>query len=81
LSGLLSANDDKNLSKGEVKLSDSELIGNIFIILVAGHESSAHALSFAFALLALHPDKQEELYQHINQAHNVFDRLMMICRH
>jgi hypothetical protein len=27
LSGLLSANDDKNLSKGEVKLSDSELIG------------------------------------------------------
>ncbi|KAG2139547.1 cytochrome P450, partial [Suillus cothurnatus] len=65
LSGLLSANDDKNLSKGEVKLSDSELIGNIFIILVAGHESSAHALSFAFALLALHPDKQEELYQHI----------------
>lgn len=38
MSGLLSANDDKNLSKGEVKLSDSELIGNIFIILVAGHE-------------------------------------------
>jgi cytochrome P450 len=27
LSSLLAANDDENLSKGEVKLSDSELIG------------------------------------------------------
>ncbi|KAG2062586.1 cytochrome P450 [Suillus decipiens] len=82
LSSLLSANDDDNLSKDEVKLSDSELIGNIFIFLVAGHEvlhppahfprtdklqTTAHALSFAFALLALHPDKQEEMYQHIKR--------------
>jgi cytochrome P450 len=29
LSSLLSANDDENLSKGEVKLSDSELIGKL----------------------------------------------------
>ncbi|KAG1876299.1 cytochrome P450 [Suillus subluteus] len=65
LSSLVSANDNENLSKGEVRLSDSELIGNIFIIFVAGHETTAHALSFAFALLALHPDKQEEMYQHI----------------
>ncbi|KAG2363517.1 hypothetical protein BDR07DRAFT_1404182 [Suillus spraguei] len=27
--------------------------------------STSHALSFALALLALHPDKQEEMYQHI----------------
>ncbi|KAG2123324.1 cytochrome P450 [Suillus cothurnatus] len=67
LSSLLSANDDDNLSKGEVKLSDSELIGNIFIFLVAGHETTAHTLSFAFALLALHPEKQEEMYQHIKR--------------
>ncbi|KAG2144406.1 cytochrome P450 [Suillus bovinus] len=67
LSSLLSANDDDNLSKDEVKLSDSELIGNIFIFLVAGHETTAHTLSFAFALLALHPDKQEEMYQHIKR--------------
>ncbi|KAG1746237.1 cytochrome P450 [Suillus occidentalis] len=67
LSSLLSANDDKTLSNGEVKLSDSELIGNIFILLVAGHETTAHTLSFVFALLALHPDKQEEMYQHIKR--------------
>ncbi|KAG0693434.1 cytochrome P450 [Suillus ampliporus] len=65
LSNLLRANE--KLSKGEVKLSDSELIGNIFIFFVGGHETTAHALTFALALLALHPDKQEELYQHINR--------------
>ncbi|OAX42462.1 cytochrome P450 [Rhizopogon vinicolor AM-OR11-026] len=67
LSRLLAANDDENLSEGEVKLSDSELIGNIFILMVAGHETTAHSLAFALALLALHPDKQEELYQHIKR--------------
>ncbi|KAG1748243.1 614 534 cytochrome P450, partial [Suillus paluster] len=67
LSSLLAANDDENLSKGEVKLSDSELIGNVFIFLVAGHETTAHSLAFAFGLLALYPDKQEELYQHIKR--------------
>lgn len=67
LSSLLSANDDKKLSNGEVKLSYSELIGNIFILLAAGHETTAHTLSFVFGLLALHPDKQEEMYQHIKR--------------
>ncbi|KAG1902247.1 cytochrome P450 [Suillus fuscotomentosus] len=66
-SSLLSANDNNESSKDDVKLSDSELISNIFIFLVAGHETTAHTLSFAFALLALHPDKQEEMYQHIKR--------------
>ncbi|KAG2128701.1 cytochrome P450 [Suillus clintonianus] len=67
LSSLLSANDDEKLSEGEIKLTDSEVIGNIFIFLVAGHETTAHTFAFAFALLALYPDKQEELYQHIKR--------------
>jgi cytochrome P450 len=99
LSSLLSANDDDNLSKGEVKLSDSELIGKLLFQTVAGHgdiviqaissyfwsrdtryytlstlfpgadnsQTTAHTLSFAFALLALHPEKQEEMYQHIKR--------------
>ncbi|OJA17863.1 hypothetical protein AZE42_05911 [Rhizopogon vesiculosus] len=65
LSRLLAANDNENLSEGEVKLSGSELIGNIFILMVAGHETIVHSLTFALALLALYPDEQEELYQHI----------------
>jgi hypothetical protein len=30
-------------------------------------QTTAHTFSFAFALLALHPDKQEEMYQHIKR--------------
>ncbi|KAG2009641.1 614/534 cytochrome P450 [Coprinopsis cinerea AmutBmut pab1-1] len=55
-------------TRGEVKsetLDDVELFGNIFILLVAGHETTAHALCFAFALLALYQDEQEALYEHI----------------
>ncbi|PPQ80143.1 hypothetical protein CVT25_001442 [Psilocybe cyanescens] len=62
LSSLLAANDhDLDGST----LSEDELIGNIFIFLVAGHETTAHTLCFVFALLALYQDEQEKLYQHI----------------
>jgi len=37
----------------------------MFIFLLAGHETTAHTLCFSFALLALYPDEQERLYQHI----------------
>jgi len=61
-SSLLDAND---VDSGEAKLTVSELIGNIFIFLVAGHETTAHTLCFTFAMLALYPDEQEILYQHV----------------
>ncbi|KAG7088550.1 hypothetical protein E1B28_012532 [Marasmius oreades] len=50
---------------GILKLDDSELISNIFIFLLAGHETTSHTLCFSFGLLALHQDEQEKLYQHI----------------
>ncbi|KAF9450841.1 cytochrome P450 [Macrolepiota fuliginosa MF-IS2] len=59
-SSLLEANNDEGGA-----LSSEELIGNIFIFLLAGHETTAHTLCFCFALLALYPDEQEKLYQHI----------------
>ncbi|KAL9709164.1 hypothetical protein Ac2012v2_007518 [Leucoagaricus gongylophorus] len=48
-------------------LTDEELMGNLFIFLVAGHETTAHTLSFTFAFLALYPDIQEKLFNHITQ--------------
>ncbi|KAF8183648.1 cytochrome P450 [Pholiota molesta] len=60
-SQLLEANDN-NL--GATTLTESELIGNIYIFLVAGHETTAHTLCFTFALLALYPDEQDKLYEH-----------------
>jgi cytochrome P450 len=37
----------------------------------AGHETTAHTLAFAIALLALYPDVQEKLHQHVKE--NVAD--------
>ncbi|KAI0261646.1 cytochrome P450 [Gloeopeniophorella convolvens] len=51
----------------DAKLSDRELMGNIFIFLLAGHETTAHTLCFCFALLAMYPDEQDRLYQEIRK--------------
>ncbi|PBK63872.1 614/534 cytochrome P450 [Armillaria solidipes] len=64
-SSLLDANDDENEGRGEIKLTDQELLGNVFIFLVAGHETTGHTLALTLALLALYPDQQEILYRHI----------------
>ncbi|KAG6815553.1 hypothetical protein H0H87_000605, partial [Tephrocybe sp. NHM501043] len=49
----------------KVKLSDPEVIGNVFIMLFAGHETTAHTLSATLALLALHQDIQSEIHADI----------------
>ncbi|KAH9008126.1 cytochrome P450, partial [Lactarius pseudohatsudake] len=61
--GLLDAADDN--PDGSVAITEQELIGNMFVFLLAGHETTAHTLCFTLALLALHPDEQERLYQQI----------------
>ncbi|KAH9041172.1 cytochrome P450 [Lactarius hengduanensis] len=60
---LLDATSDD--SNGSLTITEQELFGNMFIFLLAGHETTAHTLCFTFALLALYPDEQERLYQHI----------------
>ncbi|EJD46415.1 614/534 cytochrome P450 [Auricularia subglabra TFB-10046 SS5] len=55
----IEANDPAN------RLTDDEIIANVFIFLVAGHETTAHTLAFTFGLLALYQDEQEKLYEHI----------------
>jgi cytochrome P450 len=83
-SNLLAANSKDGEG---LKLTNEELTGNIFIFLIgdgswlyvvtpltsssAGHETTAHTLAFAIALLALYPDVQEKLYRHVKE--NVAD--------
>jgi len=62
LSALLDASEEDT---EEVKLTNQELVGNIFMFLVAGHETTAHTMCFCLGLLALEQDEQEKLYQHI----------------
>ncbi|KDQ11038.1 hypothetical protein BOTBODRAFT_35791 [Botryobasidium botryosum FD-172 SS1] len=63
-SNLLSASEDQT-SSGGTALSQSDLMGNIFIYLLAGHETTAHALAFVLGTLACHPEEQERLYDHV----------------
>ncbi|KAF9263883.1 cytochrome P450 [Marasmius fiardii PR-910] len=62
-SSLLDANDSPDY--GQDPLTERELIGNIFVFLLAGHETTAHTLAFTFGLLAFYQEEQEILYQHI----------------
>ncbi|THU98705.1 cytochrome P450 [Dendrothele bispora CBS 962.96] len=62
----LKSNEASQLTEIEgAKLDNTELMGNIFIFLLAGHETTAHSVSYALALLALYQDEQQKLYQHI----------------
>ncbi|KAI8969412.1 cytochrome P450 [Trametes punicea] len=62
-SSLLDANEGE--LDTDAKLTDDELLGNMFIFLVAGYETTAHTLAYAFILLALYQDEQEKFYQNI----------------
>lgn len=54
LSSLIRASDE---AKGANALTDDEILGNTFIFMFAGHETTAHTLSYAITLLAVHPSK------------------------
>ncbi len=41
------------------------MLDNIFVLLIAGHETTAHTMAFALGLLALHPEKQQAFYNEI----------------
>ncbi|KAJ3846377.1 cytochrome P450, partial [Lentinula lateritia] len=58
-SNLLDASDD------DPTFTDGDLISNIFIFLIAGHETTAHTLCYAFAFLALYPEQQELLFTQV----------------
>lgn len=40
-------------------LTDREIVGNLFIFSIAGHETTASTLQYALVMLALHPEVQE----------------------
>jgi cytochrome P450 len=81
LSNLIKASMGKDVPRKDFDFTHRDLLGNIFIFLLAGklsyfitefplslgrgHETTASAMSFAIGLLATHPEEQEELYKHI----------------
>ncbi|KDR80361.1 hypothetical protein GALMADRAFT_242750 [Galerina marginata CBS 339.88] len=59
---LVKANEDEG---GKFKLDDQELIGNVFVMLFAGHETTAHTLAATLGFLSLYDNLQDEVYQQI----------------
>ncbi|KAM7223408.1 Cytochrome P450 [Rhypophila decipiens] len=53
-------------TKDSAKLDDNEIIGNAFIMTVAGHETTANTLHFTLAELAINPAAQRALQQDID---------------
>ncbi|KDQ31693.1 hypothetical protein PLEOSDRAFT_1061813 [Pleurotus ostreatus PC15] len=59
---LVAANQSEN---DKLKLSDQEVIGNIFLMLSAGHETTAHTLAATLGLISLYEDIQDDVLQQI----------------
>lgn len=54
--------------RGFQTLTDNEIMGNAYIYLLAGHETTAHSLANTLFELALNPEIQESAYQEIMQS-------------
>ncbi|KAE8454619.1 hypothetical protein EG329_000242 [Mollisiaceae sp. DMI_Dod_QoI] len=66
MSVLLKASESEAMGKGRSGLSDEEIIGNLFIYNVAGHDTTANTLAYAVTLLATDPGLQDWLREEIN---------------
>ncbi|CUA76997.1 Cytochrome P450 3A31 [Rhizoctonia solani] len=55
----------------EDMLTEDELIGNVFIFLLGGHETTAHTFAIMLGLLALYPNVQEKLAKQIHDLENI----------
>ena len=62
LSMLLAARDPEDLTNSSNSMSDQQIHDECVTILLAGHETTANALSFALYLLATHPEAQQQLH-------------------
>lgn len=60
ISAMLEVNTEKKPEAGKHRrLTDDELCGNLFILQLAGSDTTGYAISFTMALLSIHPDIQD----------------------
>ncbi|KAI1331422.1 cytochrome P450 [Xylariaceae sp. FL0255] len=59
--------DDEGKKKSGIKLSDEEIIGNAFIMFVAGHETTANTMHFSILELANNPAVQRQVQQDVDR--------------
>ena len=64
-SNLIRASDAE---EGSARLNKIELLSNIHIFLLAGHETTAHTLMATLMLLAMYPEDQERIAEEAKAA-------------
>jgi cytochrome P450 len=52
---------------GKVALSDSEILGNAFVMIIAGHETTANSVHFSLMELAIYPTAQRQLQAEVQK--------------
>jgi len=62
-------------------MEESQLLDEILILFVAGHETTSNALTFTLQLLAKHPDIQEKVYEECAFAKANTDSLLSFIKH
>lgn len=67
IGNLLKGQDDE---KSRSQLSDSEVMGNLFAFIVAGHETSANSIHFALIRMAMHPTMQRKVQREMEDIFN-----------
>jgi cytochrome P450 len=65
MSALLRASDNEAMGKGKIGLSDDEIVGNLFIYNVAGHDTTSNTIAYAVTLLSTDTSVQEWLREEI----------------
>lgn len=63
-----SADTDTSADNAPQRMTDTQLRDECVTVILAGHETTANALSFALALLARHPDVQQRLHDEAAEA-------------
>lgn len=51
----------------DVQLTDSEILGNMFVLILAGHETAANSIHFSLLYLALNPRSQRAVQQDLDR--------------
>ena len=62
---MLAASDDPNVPESK-KLTDTEVIAQSFVFLIAGYETSSNTLGLTSYHIATHPEVQDKLQQEID---------------
>lgn len=58
-------NGSPNSKAGKAQLSDSDILGNAFVMIVAGHETTANSIHFSLTELAINPKSQRLVQKEI----------------